>query len=340
MSFVRFASIACLCAMTAAPAVALAQQPPSEGDKAVAQALFDAARKLTAEKKWAEACPKLAESERLDPSIGTEYYLADCYEQMGRVATAQIHFYEVAAKARAGGQADRADFAKKRADALGPRIPKLVVVTSPAAKATAGLAITRDGAIVSDVQLGVPISVEMGNHTIIATGEGGKRWEKTVSITREGETVTVTIEALQGAAATPPPPKPVPAPVAPIATPAPSPPPPAKRGMSPVRIAGIVVTGAGAVGLGIGAAFGAVAMSKNGASNEGGHCDAQSFCDATGKQARLDALNAAKISTAGFIAGGVATVAGVILIAVGKSPSAPQAALDLGPGRLAITGRF
>lgn len=335
MSFVRFASIACVVAMTAgAPAVALAQQPPSEADKAVAQALFDAARKLTAEKKWAEACPKLAESERLDPSLGTEYYLADCYEQMGRIATAQIHFYEVAAKARAVGQMDRAEFAKKRADALGPRIPKLVVNTSPAAKATPGLAITRDGAVVSEVQLGVPISVEMGNHTIIATGEGGKRWEKTISITKEGETVTVTIEALRGSAAAPPPP--ALAPHAPLTPP----PPAAKRGMSPLRIAGLAITGAGVVGLGVGAAFGAIAMSKNGASNEGGHCDAQSFCDATGKQARLDALSAANVSTAGFIAGGVAAAAGVILIVVGKSPSAPQTALDIGPGRLAITGRF
>jgi hypothetical protein len=312
------------------PAPARAQTPPTEADKAAAQALFDVARQLTGAKRWTEACPKLEESQRLDPSLGTEYYLADCFEQIGRLAAAQVHFYEVAAKARAAGQPDRADFAKKRGDALGPRIPKLIVTVSDAAKGTPGLAITRDGAVVSEVQLGVPILVELGKHTVVATGEGGKRWDTTVNITKEGETVTVTVQGLMATVGAAPPPA---ARVVPVA---PEPP----RGPSPVRVAGFVVGGAGLVGLGVGAAFGAIAMSKNSASKADGHCDAQNLCDATGKAARLDAIHAATVSTAGFIAGGVALAGGVVMVIVGKPAAPVNAAIDIGPGSVSLKGRW
>lgn len=47
-----------------------------------------AARGLVQKGDWAAACPKFEESERLDPGIGTLYHLADCYEHVGRLATA------------------------------------------------------------------------------------------------------------------------------------------------------------------------------------------------------------------------------------------------------------
>jgi hypothetical protein len=52
----------------------------------VAQALFDEARQLTAAGRYVEACPKFAESQRIDPSMGTRFYLADCLEHIGKLA--------------------------------------------------------------------------------------------------------------------------------------------------------------------------------------------------------------------------------------------------------------
>src|SRR5258708_12380957 len=62
-------------------------QPRPQGDPVAAQALFDAAKRLVHEGRFAEACPKLAESQKLAPAIGTHYALADCSENAGRPAT-------------------------------------------------------------------------------------------------------------------------------------------------------------------------------------------------------------------------------------------------------------
>src|SRR6186713_1130212 len=134
-------------ALTFALSGALATFAPvargQERDPAAAQALFDQARELIKQKKFVEACPKLQESNRLDPGIGTQFHLADCYEQSGRVASAWALFLDVASQARASGQLDREKAAQKRADNLQPRLPKLVV-TVPEASKTPGLEIRRN----------------------------------------------------------------------------------------------------------------------------------------------------------------------------------------------------
>src|SRR5882724_4165659 len=78
-----------------------------ERDPAAAQALFDEGRALMKTQRFAEACPKLKESQRLDPGIGTQFRLADCYEQQGKIASAWAAFLEVASLAAASDQKER-----------------------------------------------------------------------------------------------------------------------------------------------------------------------------------------------------------------------------------------
>jgi serine/threonine-protein kinase len=72
------------------------------------------------------------------------------------------------------------------------------------------------------------------------------------------------------------------------------------------------LAGIGVAGIGIGSAYGLVAISKNGSSNADGHCDATG-CDPTGKQLRQEALGAAAVSTAAFASGLAVLAAGVIV---------------------------
>src|SRR5690348_1000013 len=73
--------------------------------KATAEALFEEGRKLMAEGKVAEACPKFADSEQLDASSSTLLNLASCYEKLGRTASAWATYREAASLANANGRA-------------------------------------------------------------------------------------------------------------------------------------------------------------------------------------------------------------------------------------------
>jgi len=119
---------------------ARAQQ--NNADRAAAQVLFDDAMKLMQAKRFSDACPKLAESQRIDPGLGTQYNLADCYEKTGKTASAWINFSEVADAALKDGNVERERVARGRAAAVQQHLSYLTVrVKHP----VAGLAVKRDG---------------------------------------------------------------------------------------------------------------------------------------------------------------------------------------------------
>ncbi|WP_437312644.1 hypothetical protein [Sorangium sp. So ce385] len=238
----------------------------ARADTAAAQALFDAARQLMAQGRHAEACPKLEESQRLDPGIGTQFNLAACYEQVGRTASAWSTFLDVAGAAKAAGQLEREKVARQRATALEPKLIRLTI-TAPA-DAPADLQVKRDGALVGRAQWGTPVPVDPGKHTVEASAAGRSPFVKTVELNKAGASETVAVPPLAGAparAAAPPvsgpaaPPARAAAPpasasgaaLAPVAGRAPSPPPQplTRRRSKGMMVTGIVLTSIGAVAL-------------------------------------------------------------------------------------------
>ena len=165
---------------------ALAQ--PGEGEKkAAAQAHFDEGRQLAASGDYAAACPKLVESLHLDPTIGTRFYLAECFEHAGKLASAWTYYLEAADAAKAAGQKGREKFANDRAEALRPRVPRLALKVPDAARAVAGLSLTRDGVAVGEAQWGTPIPVDLGAHTIAASAPGKQPWTARIDVGQEGQ---------------------------------------------------------------------------------------------------------------------------------------------------------
>src|SRR5262245_52199416 len=81
-------------------AVAAQDTVPSDDERAAAQVLFDEGRKLLKDEKIELACAKFAESMRLDHAVGTQLNLADCYEKLGRTASAWINWVEAAARSK------------------------------------------------------------------------------------------------------------------------------------------------------------------------------------------------------------------------------------------------
>jgi hypothetical protein len=277
--------------------------------KSQADVLFDEGTALMNAGKYAEACPKLEQSLKLDPGVGGMLWLADCYERAGRTASA-YNQYKAAEKLAADTKdpKGRDKVANKHAAALEPKLSKLILM--PPTPLPAGLEITRDGEKVDVTQLGVAIIVDPGAHAIVVNAPGSKRWEKNVDVPPDGGTASVVLVVVSETKVEAPPP----------------PPEPSDPG-TPLRIGGLVVAGVGLVGVGLGTAFGVIASGKLSDSNADNHCDAQNTCDATGLGLRSDAQSAATISTVGFIAGAVLIAGGITMFVLAPKKSPAQTAL-------------
>jgi tetratricopeptide (TPR) repeat protein len=194
----RAVSLICLLAL---PARAAADARAD--DKALATALFREGRALMTEGKTADACAKFAESHRLDPSGGTILNLALCHEKEGKLARSWSEFTEAIAFARRDYRADREAEAQEHATNLEPRLSRLTVVVSDAAR-TEGLRIENDGRELTPAAWSLAIPVDGGEHLIRATAPGRLPWRRTFEIPNEAGSVTLEIPVLVLA---PPPPK-------------------------------------------------------------------------------------------------------------------------------------
>ena len=183
--------------------------------------LFSEARKLVEAGDYKQACPKFEQSMSLNFGIGVQFNLADCWERIGRNASAQALFQGVAASARAAGQTERAQVAQARADALEPRLVRLLIevkATDPA------LSVRRNRIFVEQKAWGAATPVDAGEYLIEATAPGKKLWSTRVIVPLSStEVISVIVPPLDAAEPTkelsdapkevpvkPPPPEPKP----------------------------------------------------------------------------------------------------------------------------------
>lgn len=167
-------SLAGLLALLSAAPAALGQ---SSQMSAAAQAAFDEAMKLMKEGHTAEACPKFEAAQHLDPGMATQFRLAECYEKIGRFASAWAAYVEVADAAKAAKMSDREAVARKRAAALEPRLSRLTIVVPKEVADLDGIEITRDGVAVERSLWGTALPVDPGEHTVSVKATGKKTWE-------------------------------------------------------------------------------------------------------------------------------------------------------------------
>lgn len=177
------ASLAALGVSLAAP------RPACARDAAAAEGLYRTAKEAAKRGDWATACAQLAESQRLDPAPGTLLNLADCEEHRGQLAGAWQHFLQAETQFKAGDS--RALYARKRADALEKRVPRVIVRL--AADAPPGAKIFRDDEEVGSAALGVPLPVETGSHTIVV--RLGSAESRTAVQAEEGRVVEIVVQA-------------------------------------------------------------------------------------------------------------------------------------------------
>jgi hypothetical protein len=320
----RRAPLLLVLALTLWPATARSQTATDRA--AIAQGLYEAAAALMRAGHYAEACPKLEESQRLDPAMGTQFFLATCYEATGRPTTAWSLFLEVASAAKADGNAVRESTAHARAAALESKLPRVSIVVGAAAAAIPGLVLTRDGIALKPVVWGSPVPVDLGPHVVRATAPGKAPWETTVRVGELGQKLEVTVPVL--ADAKPGAAQPVVAPSEP-----PAPPPvedtasksavvdaqDALRRISSQRIAALSVGAAGVAGAVVGGVLGMMARSAWNQADAA--CPTHMACSKDAHDGSVRALSLATGSTAAFVVGGATVATSVILWITSPRPA-------------------
>ncbi len=316
----------------------LAHAEAGAAQKAAAESLFDDGLKAMKSGHFAEACPKLEESERIDPGIGTLLYLGECYEKTGRTASAWATFREAASAAQAQGESDRTRVAATRADRLQPSLSKLTIRVAPETAQLGALRVTRDNTVLASALFGIAIPVDPGKYHVLASAEGYQSFEADIDVAANGDSKSIEVPALKPSSAPPAGLAGLPA-ASSANTPSPMEPSVPPRGPEPaaanshssgLRTAAYVTGALGVVGLGIGSYFGIHAISKN--SDAEKHCPRGNLCDdAQGESLTNDAKHAAVASNIAITAGAALVVAGVVLFVVGKPSSEASAHLELHP---------
>jgi hypothetical protein len=168
----------------------------ASGEVALAETLYRTARDLMAAGNHEEACPKFAESYRLDPATGTLLNLAACHEAQGKFASAWVEFTDGAAAARRDGRADRVQYAEQHLKDLEPKLSYLTVTAAPGVD-TGSLQITIDGASMGSAALGVRAPLDPGPHVVAVKAPGKRDFSQTIVLGAAADQQSVTIPALE-----------------------------------------------------------------------------------------------------------------------------------------------
>jgi hypothetical protein len=248
--------LAALLALRAGPASA----EGAAQDQAAARALFDDARRAMKAGRYEEACPKLDSARKLYEGSGILLNLGDCYEHLGRTASAWAVFGEAIAAAERAGRAEDAAEARRRQAAIEPKLARLELRVRDASP---GLVVTRDGTQIDRGIWGRAVPVDPGTHELSAKAPGRVGWSRSVVVSEAGKTVSVEVPELAPATAEPV----APSPTAEGAAPAPGEPAPHDAGASAPatsywtarRTTSATVAALGALGMGVGGALAIVA---------------------------------------------------------------------------------
>jgi hypothetical protein len=322
-----------LVAMVVSQAPARAQG----SDAALATELFNAGRDLMNGGNFTAACPKLAQSARLDAKVGTLARLAECEEKLGQMVPARGHWQQATNLARVQND-DRLAHVQAELGRVDKLVPKVNVTL--AEPAPAGLSVMIDGVDAGAASLGLPLPVEAGRHTVVVSADGKEPFSITVVTKGDGAVTPVTVPRLEDA----------PKSSIPLVTPrsighsgsGTQARVPASFWTAP-RKAGLTVGATGAAVLVAGAVFGVLAKVELDKSNGDGCMAGTAFCSGQGTSQRNTAFTDGTVGTVLLVAGGVVMATGVavlVLVPGANEGDRPRAAASFGPGSLIVGGSF
>jgi hypothetical protein len=299
-----------------APRGAFAQ---TAADTDRAEKLFAEASAFVAAGKYAEACPRFEESQRLDGALGTQYNLALCFEKIGKLGGAWKNLRAVERLAHATGKTGREEAARQRMAGLRRRVSHLVLS-----------AVDPDTTIKVDGERAERDTwdfypVDPGEHLVEAAAPTKESWRTRVTIgavapDRDGIERAVRVPALATHVVTV-----------------------TKETSNARRTAGLVIGGIGVVSLGVAAGTGVMILRYKAIADD--RCT-PTCADASARSAVATGKTLVPINDVAWGAGivGVGVGAFLLLTSRGSKPAAGIAWITpaIGPdgGGAAVGGRF
>jgi hypothetical protein len=307
----RGGCVAAIVALTATLAV-----PARAQDPAAAVTLFQNGVSAMQAENYAEGCPALEESYRLEPLPGVLFTSAECHAKWGKVATAVARYrdyltvFERLPPSQVIKQGNRNQVAKRQIEILTPKVPQLTLILPDGAPAH--IKVTRDGVLLGRPSLSVALPVDPGEH-LLTTETSGAVHEQRVTL-EEGESKRVLLEFAQPESSEAKPSAPAAPPARDLQNPTPG------KATSPwLWVAG----GVGVAGVAVGSVTGALVFSKKSTVDE--NCRGPD-CNHEGKQAADSAKTLGLVSTISFAVGaaGIATAAVLLLTLPHKERAATR----------------
>lgn len=281
---------------------------------------------------------KFAASQKIDPQAGTVIFLARCYEETGKLASAWVRYIEAADMAKRARQESRRVFAEKKATELEPRVPRLRIQLSEELAALPGLTVIRNGEPIGTELVNTATPVDPGPHEVTINASGYRPFTGSATA-EEGKEVVIEVVL-----------EPVPpgAEEGTETTPAGTGEPAAAGGSSRKTVA-YAVGGVGAAALAVGLGFGLSARSawndavEAGCNEDNPNDDGTIPCSLEGDELAGKARSRAMISNIAIGVGAVAVAAGVVLYVTAPSGEERAALVpQVGPDQVGVvfTGRF
>jgi hypothetical protein len=297
-------------------------------DTVTAEALFQEGRDLLHDDKLDAACPKLAESYRLDPATGTLIALASCHEKQGKLASAWSEYVDAASRAKTEGRADRAEGSRERAAALKPRLSTLRVEVPDVVASLASVEVRRDGVVMGRATWNAAIPIDGGHHEIEVSAPGKRAFKTSLEVKRESDQASVRVPPLEDAGGSAAATSTAVASQNPSHPQNPDSPSPETRtddgeskSLGTLSWVGIGTAAAGVVAWGVGGYFLATALGEK--SDAKSDCDGN-VCGTEGYEKQSDAVSHGNTATIFAVGGAVLVGVGATLYFVG-SPSGTDA---------------
>jgi hypothetical protein len=312
----RLSILAVLFAFTVLAAPVRADDTPAQQ----AEKLFAQANQFADQGNFAAACPLLEQSNAMDPGIGTQFNLADCYEHTDRAASALALFREVEKVAREAGKVERQQSAHQRAEALEKAVSRIQITVPAEVADFPGLVLSCDDKPIDKSDFGRALPYDPGSHLVSASAPGHLPWKVRVILGHEGKALTVPMLI---AAAAPP--------TAPAAT---------SPTLGTQRTLALASGGVGVVGLAVGSVFGILSIVQHNTvkSDCGNMGPTGNTCvnldrntAMSGANASSSAVTFGNVSTVGFIVGGVGVAGALVLWFTAPKREGSRTGVDLVP---------